>query len=158
MRTLGVGLDGRDVRVAVVVSRFNHPVSARLLEGCVDRLEHLGSRVVDVVWVPGAFEIPLASRAMAETGRYDAVITLGAVIRGATPHFDYVCRGVTDGVRQVALETRLPVVFGVLTTNTVEEALDRAAAPGESGTNKGAEAAETAVEMTNALRAVHKGG
>jgi 6,7-dimethyl-8-ribityllumazine synthase len=158
MRTLNVGLDGRDVRVAVVVSRFNHPVSVRLLEGCVHRLEHLGSRVVDVVWVPGAFEILLASRAMAETGRYDAVVTLGAVIRGDTPHFDYVCRGVTDGVRQVTLETRLPVVFGVLTTDTVEQALDRAAAPGESGTNKGAEAAETAVEMANALRAIQKGG
>jgi 6,7-dimethyl-8-ribityllumazine synthase len=157
MRTLNVGLDGRDVRVAVVVSRFNHLVSARLLEGCVGRLEQLGSRVVDVVWVPGAFEIPLASQAMAETGRYDAVVTLGAVIRGDTPHFDYVCRGVTDGVRQVALERRLPVVFGVLTTDTIEQALDRAAARGESGTNKGAEAAETAVEMTNALRAVQKG-
>jgi 6,7-dimethyl-8-ribityllumazine synthase len=158
MRTLSVGLEGKDVRVAVVVSRFNHPVSARLLEGCVDRLEALGSREVDVVWVPGAFEIPLASRTAAETGRYDAVVTLGAVIRGGTPHFDYVCRGVTDGVRQVALETGVPVIFGVLTTDTVEQALERAAAPGESGSNKGVEAAEAAVEMANVVRAIRKGG
>lgn len=158
MRTLSVGLEGKEVRVAVVVSRFNHPVSARLLEACVDRLERLGSREVDVVWVPGAFEIPLASRAAAETGRYDAVVALGAVIRGGTPHFDCVCRGVTDGVREAALETGVPVIFGVLTTDTVEQALDRAAAHGEPGSNKGVEAAEAAIEMANVLRAIRKEG
>jgi 6,7-dimethyl-8-ribityllumazine synthase len=157
MRTLSVGLEGQEVRVAVVVSRFNHPVTARLLEGCVGRLEHLGSREVDVIWVPGAFEIPLASRTAAETGRYDVVVALGAVIRGSTPHFDYVCRGVTDGVGNVALETRVPVIFGVLTTETVDQALARAASPGEPGSNKGAEAAEAAVEMANVIRAIRKG-
>ena len=145
------------MRVACVVSRFNHPVSARLLEGCVARLEELGSHDVDVVWVPGAFEIPLASRTAAESGRYDVVIALGAVIRGDTPHFDYVCRAVTDGVRAVTLEARLPVVFAVLTTDTAEQALARAAAKGEPGPNKGAEAADTAVEMVHALRAVREG-
>lgn len=157
MRTLAAGVDGRDVRVAVVASRFNHPISARLLEGCAERLEELGCRAVDVVWVPGAFEIPLASREAAETGRYDAVIALGAVVRGDTPHFEYVCRAVTDGVREVGLTTRVPVVFAVLTTDTPEQALDRAAREGEPGCNKGAEAAETAVEMAHALGAIRKG-
>ena len=157
MRTLEAGIDGRDIRVAVVASRFNHPVSTRLLDGCVARLEELGARDVDVVWVPGAFEIPLATRMAAEAGRYDAVVALGAVIRGETAHFDYVCRAVTDGVRDVTLATRVPILFGVLTTDTAEQALRRAAAPGEDGTNKGAEAAEGAIEMARLLRAIQKG-
>jgi 6,7-dimethyl-8-ribityllumazine synthase len=157
MRTLAVGLDGRDVRVAVVVSRFNHPVSTRLLEGCGSRLEELGCSEVDVVWVPGAFEIPLASRTAAETGRYGAVIALGAVVRGDTPHFEYVCRGVTDGVREATLATRIPIIFGVLTTDTVEQALERAARRDERGVNKGAAAAEAAIEMAHLLEAIRKG-
>jgi 6,7-dimethyl-8-ribityllumazine synthase len=158
VRTVSVELGGRGLRVAVVASRFNHLVSARLLEGCVTRLEQLGCPEVDVIWVPGAFEIPLACRTAAETGRYDAIVALGAVIRGDTPHFDYVCRGVTDGLRQVNLETRVPVVFGVLTTDTAEQALDRAAVSGEAGSNKGGEAAEVAIEIVQVLRSVRKGG
>ncbi len=157
MRTLAVSLEGRDVRVACVASRFNHPVTSRLVEGCVARLERLGCRDVDVVWVPGAFEIPLASQTAAETERYDAVIAIGVVIRGETAHFDYVCRAVTDGVREASLVTRVPVIFCVLTTDTVEQALSRAATSGEPGPNKGAEAAENAVEMVQTLRALREG-
>jgi 6,7-dimethyl-8-ribityllumazine synthase len=157
MRTLAARLEGRDVRIACVASRFNEPVSLRLLEGCVARLEQLGCQDVDVVWVPGAFEIPLAARTAAETGRYDAVIALGAVIRGETEHFDYVCRAVTDGVREVGLSTRVPVLFCVLTTGTAELAFARAAQPGEPGMNKGEEAAEAAVEIVGTLRALREG-
>lgn len=147
-------IDGRGRRVAVVVSRFNHPISRRLLEGCERRLEQLGCADVEVLWVPGAFEIPLAAQSAAETGRYDAIVALGVVIRGDTPHFDYVCRGVTDGLREVGLRARVPVAFGVLTTDTAEQALERAAKPGEAGSNKGEEAAEVALEMAHVLAAL----
>jgi 6,7-dimethyl-8-ribityllumazine synthase len=150
-------LDGRGIRVGVVVSRFNHPLSRRLLEGCAARLEELGCESVDVMWVPGAFEIPLAARAAGESGRYDALVAVGVVIRGDTPHFDYVCRAVTDGCREVGLGLGLPVAFCVLTTETVEQALERAALPGEAGSNKGAEAAEVAIEMAQLLAALKKG-
>ncbi len=143
--------------MAVVVSRFNHVVSARLLDGCLARLRELGCEDVDVIWVPGAFEIPLAMRTATETGRYDALVALGAVIRGQTSHFDYVCRGVTDGLREVSLRSGCPAAFGVLTTDTVEQALARAAAPGEPGYNKGAEAAEVALEMAGLLTTLRKG-
>jgi 6,7-dimethyl-8-ribityllumazine synthase len=158
MRTLETSLDASGLRLAAVVSRFNHPVSCRLLEGCVRRLEELGGARLDVVWVPGAFEIPLAAREAARTGRYDAVVALGAVIRGGTPHFDYVCRGVTHGCQAASLETGVPVAFGVLTTDTPEQALERAAAPGESGSNNGAKAAEAAVEMARLLERVAREG
>jgi 6,7-dimethyl-8-ribityllumazine synthase len=150
-------LDGRGVRVGVVVSRFNHPLSRRLLEACAARLDELGCESVDVMWVPGAFEIPLTARAAGESGRYDALVALGVVIRGDTPHFDYVCRAVTDGCREVGLGLGLPLAFGVLTTETVEQALERAAAPDEPGSNKGADAADVAVEMAQLLAAVKKG-
>jgi 6,7-dimethyl-8-ribityllumazine synthase len=149
MSTLQGDLAGNGRRIAVVVSRFNHPVSSRLLDGCSARLKEAGCADPDVIWVPGAFEIPLAAQTAAESGRYDAIITLGAVIRGGTPHFDYVCRGVTDGVREVMMRTRVPLAFGVLTTDTAEQALERAARPGEPGPNKGAEAAEVALEMVS---------
>jgi 6,7-dimethyl-8-ribityllumazine synthase len=134
------------LRFAVVVSRFNHLLSVRLLEACARELEERGAAADDVhvAWVPGAFEIPLAARKLAESGRYHAVVTLGVVIRGGTPHFEYVCRGVTDGVREVMRDTGVPVAFGVLTTDDVEQALARAGGP--EG-NKGAEAARAAVEM-----------
>ncbi len=106
---------------------------------------------------PGAFEIPITMQSAAETGRYDALIAVGAVIRGETAHFDYVCQGVTDGLRDVSLRSRIPVAFGVLTTESVEQALERAAAPGDSGKNKGAEAAEVALEMANLLSTLRKG-
>ena len=149
MRTLETTLDASALRIGIVAARFNHPVTRRLVEGCGARLAELGCESVDVMWVPGAFEIPLAAQAAARSGDYDALVALGAVVRGDTPHFDYVCQGVTDGVRQVGLECGLPVAFGVLTVETVEQALERAAAPGEPGSNKGAEAAEVAVEMAS---------
>ena len=142
--------EAAQLRFAVVVSRFNHPVSARLLEGCTRELERrgAGADAIDVAWVPGAFELPLAARALAESGRYDAVVVLGAVIRGGTPHFDYVCRGVTDGVREAMRDARVPISFGVLTTDDVEQALARA---GGSDGNKGEEAALAAIEMARLL-------
>ncbi len=158
MSTIETEIDGRGRRIALVVSRFNHPVSRRLLDACSARLKEAGCADVDVLWVPGAFEIPLAAQAAAETGRDDAIVALGAVIRGGTPHFDYVCRGVTDGVRDVSLRTRVPVAFGVLTTDTLEQALERAARPGEPGRNVGGEAAEVALEMASLLDALGGSG
>jgi 6,7-dimethyl-8-ribityllumazine synthase len=146
---------GASPRFAVVVSRFNHLVSVRLLEGCTAELARRGIAIDDVhvAWVPGAFEIPQAARALADTRRYDAIIALGVVIRGGTPHFDYVCRGVTDGVREVMRDTGIPVAFGVLTTDDVEQALDRAG--GEHG-NKGRDAAQVALEMARLLPALRE--
>jgi 6,7-dimethyl-8-ribityllumazine synthase len=134
------------LRFAVVVARFNHLIGVRLLEGCASELERRGAAPgdVEVFWVPGAFEIPQAARWLAATGRYAAIVALGAVIRGGTPHFDFVCDGVTDGVREVMRDTGVPVAFGVLTTDTVEQALERVG--GASG-NKGREVAAAAIEM-----------
>jgi 6,7-dimethyl-8-ribityllumazine synthase len=139
-------LDASGLRFAVVVARFNHPISTALLEGCTDALIERGaaSDEIDVAWVPGAFEIPQAARALAESGRYAAIVTLGSVIRGGTPHFDYVCIGVTDGVREVMRDTGVPVAFGVLTTDDVEQALARCG--GDHG-NKGRDVALAAIEM-----------
>jgi 6,7-dimethyl-8-ribityllumazine synthase len=138
--------DGDGLRVAIVVARFNHLVSTRLLEGCLAELELRGVAPDDVhvAWVPGAFEIPLAARRLAETGRYHALVTLGSVIRGGTPHFDYVCAGVTDGVRETQRDTGVPVAFGVLTTDDVDQALERC---GGSHGNKGIDCARAALEM-----------
>lgn len=138
--------EGSGLRIAIVVSRFNHLISVRLLEACTRELAQRGVESDDVhaAWVPGAFEIPLVARRLAESGRYDAVVTLGAVIRGGTPHFDYVCRAVTDGVREVARDSGVPVIFGVLTTDDVDQALERA---GGAGSNKGEESAVAAVAM-----------
>jgi 6,7-dimethyl-8-ribityllumazine synthase len=146
LNTYATSHDASQLRFAVVVSRFNQPVGARLLDGCARELEERGvaSGDIDVLWVPGAFELPQAVRALAATGRYDAVVALGAVIRGGTPHFDYVCRAVTDGIREVIRDTGIPVGFGVLTTEDGDQAFDRAG--GEHG-NKGTEAARAAIEM-----------
>ena len=157
MNTIEVRLDARALRVGLVVARFNPEITERLLEGCARRLEQLGCRAVDVMRVAGAFEIPLAAQQAARTGRYDALVAIGAVIRGDTPHFDYVCQGVTDGVARVALDCALPIAFCVLTTDDEAQALERAARPGEPGVNKGCEAAEVAVEMARRLGAL-KGG
>jgi 6,7-dimethyl-8-ribityllumazine synthase len=140
--------DGSGLRIGIVVARFNHLISARLLEAAEAELTQAGTQPDDVhvAWVPGAFEIPLAARAMAQSGRYHALVTLGAVIRGGTPHFDYVCRGVTDGLRDVMQATGVPVAFGVLTTDDVEQALARA---GGGEGNKGCEAAQAALEMAH---------
>lgn len=141
-------IDAGGLRFAVVAARFNHLVSVRLLDGCTSELLERGAAAqdIDIVWVPGAFEIPQAARLMAATGRYAAIVTLGAVIRGGTPHFDFVCSGLTDGVREVIRDTGVPVAFGVLTTNTVEQAFERA---GGADGNKGRDVAAAAVEMAN---------
>jgi 6,7-dimethyl-8-ribityllumazine synthase len=155
MKSYPSALGAGGLRFAIVVSRFNHLISARLLDGTVRELEARGCAADDlhVAWVPGAFEIPLAARALAHTGRYDALVTLGVVIRGGTPHFDYVCRAVTDGVRDVMRDTGVPVAFGVLTTDDVDQALART---GGAEGNKGEEAARAAVEMARLLRAIEK--
>lgn len=146
-------LTGVGLRMAIVVSRFNEFITGRLLSGAQDALQRHGvdPGAIDVAWVPGAFEIPLAAQALARSDRYDAVICLGAVIRGSTPHFDYVAAEVSKGVAQVGLQTGVPVSFGVLTTDSLEQAIERA---GSKAGNKGFEAAVTAVEMANLLRAI----
>jgi 6,7-dimethyl-8-ribityllumazine synthase len=155
VRTYPSSRDAAGLRFAVVVARFNHPITSALLEGCGEELAARGAGADDVhvAWVPGAFEIPLAARKLAESGRYDAVITLGAVIRGGTPHFEYVCQGVTDGVGDVVRDTGVPVAFGVLTTDDLDSALARA---GGSEGNKGNEAAAAAIEMARLVSALAK--
>ena len=151
MKILNPSVDARGLRVALVVSRFNHLISIRLLENARETLfEHgLDPADLELYWVPGAFEIPLAARLLAESGRFDAIVTLGSVIRGGTPHFDYVCRAVTDGVREVMRESGVPVGFGVLTTDDIDQALARA---GGSDGNKGGEVALAAIEMAQFTR------
>ena len=146
-------LSGEDLRFAVVVSRFNEFISSKLLSGAWDCLTRHGvvSEKVDVAWVPGAFEIPLIAQRLAATKRYDAVICLGAVIRGSTPHFDYVSGEVAKGVAKVQLDTGIPVIFGVLTTDTIEQAVERA---GTKAGNKGWDAAVSALEMANLMRSL----
>lgn len=151
MDTWEGSLAGGGVRVAIVASRFNDLVTRRLLDGALDALRRTGVDPDDVAvaWVPGAVEIPLVAQRLAAGGRYDAVITLGAVIRGATSHYDHVCSMVATGVARASADTGVPVVFGVLTTDTIEQALERA---GSKAGNKGADAAHVAVEMATLLR------
>ena len=140
-------------KVGIVCARFNEFIVSRLLSGCEDTLLRHGVQAEDitVAWVPGAFEIPLIASKMARCGRYDAVIALGAVIRGATSHYDYVCSEVAKGVASAALNSDVPVMFGVLTTDTLEQAIERA---GTKAGNKGAECAHSAIEMVNLIRAL----
>jgi 6,7-dimethyl-8-ribityllumazine synthase len=140
-------------RFGIVASRFNDFIVRPLLDGALDAIKRHGGNLssVDVVWVPGSYEIPLAARGLALSGRYDAVICLGAVIRGATAHFDYVAGGVASGISTVALEADLPVVFGVITTETIEQAIERA---GTKAGNKGFEAAATAIEMASLMERI----
>ncbi len=143
----------RKQRFAVVTSRFNEFITTRLRHAAIDTLKRHGcseSNICEVL-VPGTFELPLAAKKLAATKRYDAVIALGCVIRGATPHFDYICSQAARGLAQVALETEVPVAFGVLTTNTIEQAVERA---GTKGGNKGTDAALSAIEMTNLLNQI----
>ena len=146
-------LKGDGKKLGIVVSRFNSFISEKLLEGAIDALTRSGvkDKDIDVAKVPGAFEIPLITQKMAKSGKYDAVICLGVVIRGATPHFDYVAGEVAKGSAQVMLDTGVPVLFGVLTTETIEQAIERA---GTKAGNKGAEAAMSAIEMVNLMGAV----
>jgi 6,7-dimethyl-8-ribityllumazine synthase len=144
---------GEGLRFGIVVARFNEFIAGRLLEGARDALQRHGvaDKSVDVIWVPGAFEIPLTAKRLAQSGRYDAVICLGAVIRGGTPHFDYIASEVAKGVAAVGLSTSVPTIFGVLTTDTIEQAIERA---GTKAGNKGFDAAVAAIEMANLWREV----
>ncbi len=144
-------LDAKGLKFGILVSRFNSFICERLLEGALDALTRHGAADgdIEVARVPGAFEIPLAAKKMAETGRYDAVICLGAVIRGSTPHFDYVAAEVSKGIAHVSLDSGLPVAFGVLTTDSIEQAIERA---GTKAGNKGFDAAVTAIETANLFR------
>ena len=151
MKTIEGKLDAKGLKFGIVIARFNEFISGKLLAGCLDGLRRHGAdeENIDVIWSPGSFEIPLLAKKMAAGKRYDAVICLGAVIRGATPHFDYVASEVSKGVAHVGLETGLPVIFGVLTTENLEQAIERA---GTKGGNKGFDAALAAIEMANLMK------
>lgn len=144
-------LVGDGLKIAIVVSRFNEFISGKLVEGALDALvrHNVSEDDISVVWVPGSYEIPLVAKRLAAGAKYDAVICLGAVIRGATPHFDYVASEVAKGVALAGLETGVPVIFGVLTTDTIEQAVERA---GTKAGNKGWDAAVSAIEMANLLK------
>ncbi len=139
------------MKVAIVASRFNEFITSKLLSGAIDTLvrHDMEDDDIDIAWVPGAFEIPLIAKKMAESKKYDAVICLGAVIRGATSHYDIVCNEVSKGIAHISLETGIPVIFGVITTDTIEQAIERA---GTKAGNKGSECAQAAIEMANLLR------
>ena len=141
------------VKIGIVAARFNEFITVKLLSGAIDGLirHNVKEEEVDVAWVPGAFEIPLIASKMAKSGRYDAVICLGAVIRGSTTHYDYVCNEVSKGVAHISLDTGIPVIFGVLTTENIEQAIERA---GTKAGNKGYDCALSAIEMINLINAI----
>ncbi|EGQ1696918.1 6,7-dimethyl-8-ribityllumazine synthase [Staphylococcus pseudintermedius] len=144
-------LNGKGLKIGVVVSRFNDLITGRLLDGAQDALRRhqVAEDNIDVAYVPGAFELPIVAKKMAQTGKYDAVVTLGCVIRGATSHYDYVCNEAAKGIAKASDDTGVPVIFGVLTTENIEQAIERA---GTKAGNKGAESAVGAIEMANLLR------
>jgi len=150
-RTIQADLNAKGLKVGIIASRFNDFITARLLDGALDGLTRHGAADADieVVRVPGSFEVPLAAQKMARSRKYDAIICLGAVIRGATPHFEYVSAEVSKGVAAVSMETGVPVIFGVLTTDTIEQAVERA---GTKSGNKGWDAALSAIEMANLMK------
>ncbi len=150
MKTFEGNLSGKGLKFNIVVGRFNEFIGSKLLDGAKDALIRHGvdQDAIDVTWVPGAFEIPLVAKKIAETKNYNGVICLGAVIRGATPHFDYVSSEVTKGIAQASLESGLPIIYGVLTTDSIEQAIERA---GTKSGNKGFDAAVTAIEMANLI-------
>jgi len=153
MKLIEGNLIVQNQKFGVVVGRFNEFISGKLLGGCIDGLKRHGCNEdnIEVAWVPGAFEIPLVAQKLVKTGKYDAVICLGAVIKGSTPHFDYVCSEVSKGVAKVSLDSGVPVIFGVLTTESIEQAIERA---GTKAGNKGYDAAVTAIEMANLLDSI----
>lgn len=155
MRTLEGKLVAEDMKVGIVAARFNEFITNKLLGGALDGLtcHDVREEDIEVAWVPGAFEIPLIAARMAKSGKYDAVICLGAVIRGSTSHYDYVCNEVSKGIASVSLETGVPVLFGVLTTENIEQAIERA---GTKAGNKGYDCALSAVEMVNLIREMEK--
>lgn len=148
-------LVGTGLKIGIVVGRFNEFITSKLLGGAQDALKRHGvsETDVDIAWVPGAFEIPLIAQKMAESKKYDAVITLGTVIRGSTPHFDYVCNEAAKGISATSLKSGIPVIFGVLTTDSIEQAIERA---GTKAGNKGWDAASSAIEMANLCRDLEK--
>jgi 6,7-dimethyl-8-ribityllumazine synthase len=156
MKTTEGNLDARGLRLAIIVSRFNSFITERLLEGAMDAIRRTGgdTEAVELIRVPGSWEMPVVMAELAKQKRHDAIICLGAVIRGETPHFDYVAGNAASNLAHLAAETGVPLAFGILTTNTVEQAIDRAGA--KSG-NKGFDAAMTAIEMANLLRALRQG-
>lgn len=151
MKTFEGKLVGRDLKIAIVVARFNEFITSKLLGGALDTLKRheVANENISVAWVPGCFEIPLVAKKFAETKNFDAVICLGAVIRGATTHYDYVCNEVSKGIAQVGLQTEIPTIFGIVTTENIQQAVERA---GTKAGNKGADAAVSAIEMANLLR------
>ncbi len=151
MRTLEGNYNGEGLRVAIVAARFNEFITSKLIGGAEDCLLRHGVSGDDITlaWVPGAFEIPVVAKKLAKSGNYDAIICVGAVIRGATSHYDYVCAEVSKGIAQVSMESGIPVLFGVLTTDTIEQAIERA---GTKAGNKGTDCAMGALEMVNLLR------
>jgi len=155
-KTLEGKLIAKGLKFGMVLSRFNNFIAERLLEGALDALKRSGAEEEDcmVARVPGAFEIPLAAKKMAKSGRYDAIICLGCVIRGATPHFDYIATEVTKGIAHLSLENEIPISFGVLITDTIEQAIERA---GTKVGNKGFDAAMSAIEMANLMKEIGKG-
>ena len=155
MKTFEGKLVSGQIKVGIVAARFNEFITSKLLSGAVDTLLRHDVREEDiqVAWVPGAFEIPLIASKMAQSGRYDAVICLGAVIRGSSSHYDYVCSEVSKGIATVSLQSGIPVLFGVLTTENIEQAIERA---GSKAGNKGSECASGAIEMVNLIRTLEK--
>ena len=156
MKTFEGKLVSEDMKVGIIVARFNEFITSKLLGGALDTLtrHEVKEENIQVAWVPGAFEIPLIASKMAESGKYDAVICLGAVIRGSTSHYDYVCSEVSKGIASVSLKSGIPVMFGVLTTENIEQAIERA---GSKAGNKGSECAQGAIEMVNLIREIQKG-
>jgi len=155
MKTYEGKLVSKDIKVGIIAARFNEFITSKLLGGAVDALmrHDVNENDIEVAWVPGAFEIPLIASKMAKSGKYDAVICLGAVIRGSTTHYDYVCSEVSKGIANVSLNSNIPVMFGVLTTENIEQAIERA---GTKAGNKGYDCAVGAIEMVNLIREIEK--
>ena len=153
MKVIEGQLTTNNEKFCIVISRFNEFIGSKLLSGAIDELKRHGvnEENIDVVWTPGAFEIPVAAKKMAKSGKYDAIICLGTVIRGATSHYDYVCNEVSKGIAAVSLETEIPVMFGIVTTENIEQAIERA---GTKAGNKGYDAAKAAIEMANLLKEI----
>ena len=153
MKVIEGQLPTNNEKFCIVISRFNEFIGSKLLSGAIDELKRHGvnEENIDVVWTPGAFEIPLVAKRCAKSGKYNAIITLGAIIKGSTSHYDYVCAELSKGIAQVGLETEVPVLFGVLTTENIEQAIERA---GTKAGNKGSDAAKAAIEMANLLKEI----
>ena len=153
MKVIEGQLTTNNEKFCIVISRFNEFIGSKLLSGAIDELKRHGVAEdnIEVVWTPGAFEVPLVAKRCAKSGKYNAIITLGAIIKGSTSHYDYVCAELSKGIAQVGLETEVPVLFGVLTTENIEQAIERA---GTKAGNKGSDAAKAAIEMANLLKLV----